>query len=159
MLSSPFLHHKREVFMSVNFSTGLNSSIEARPHQPMREQLSTVQQQNAGAVTVSSDAVQATSNTQDASRTEENLNSGDQLGSLTGNTSQQLEEAVANIQEVVQSISRDLNFSLDDSTGSLVVKVTDTKSGDLIRQIPSEEALNLAKRLDEVRSFLFEGKA
>lgn len=144
--------------MSVNFSTGLNSSIEPRPQLSTREQVSAVHQQNAGAVAVSSDAVQATSNTQEASQTQENPNNGDQQGTTADNASQ-LEEAVANIQEVVQSISRDLNFSLDDSTGNLVVKVTDTKSGDLIRQIPSEEALNLAKRLDEVRSFLFEGKA
>ena len=49
----------------------------------------------------------------------------------------------------------DINFSLDDSSGRVVVKVTDTKSGDVIRQIPSEEALKLAESLSEARSLLF----
>ncbi|GIZ12189.1 hypothetical protein NCCP436_16050 [Pseudomonas sp. NCCP-436] len=66
-----------------------------------------------------------------------------------------IREAVENIQEFVQSVRRDLNFSLDDSSGKVIVKVTDTHSGDVIRQIPSEEALELAERLSEARSLLF----
>ncbi|MBN0523686.1 flagellar protein FlaG, partial [Pseudomonas aeruginosa] len=52
-----------------------------------------------------------------------------------------------------------LSFSLDDSTGRVVVKVTDSTSGEVIRQIPSEEALRLAERLDEARSLLFKAEA
>lgn len=66
-----------------------------------------------------------------------------------------IQEAVENIQEFVQTVRRDLNFSLDDSSGQVVVKVTDSHSGDVIRQIPSEEALELAERLSEARSLLF----
>jgi flagellar protein FlaG len=40
-----------------------------------------------------------------------------------------------------------------------VVKVTDAGSGDVIRQIPSEEALQLAENLSEVRSLLFKAEA
>ncbi|PAU65652.1 flagellar biosynthesis protein FlaG [Pseudomonas sp. PIC25] len=67
----------------------------------------------------------------------------------------QLEEAVSSIQEFVQSVRRDINFSLDDGSGRIVVKVTDAASGDVIRQIPSEEALKLAESLSEMRSLLF----
>lgn len=56
-------------------------------------------------------------------------------------------------------VPRDLSFSLDDSTGRVVVKVTDSTSGEVIRQIPSEEALRLAERLDEARSLLFKAEA
>ena len=41
----------------------------------------------------------------------------------------------------------------------LTVKVTDSTSGEVIRQIPSEEALRLAERLDEARSLLFKAEA
>lgn len=68
---------------------------------------------------------------------------------------ERIQEAVSSIQEFVQSVRRDINFSLDDSSGRVVVKVTDTKSGDVIRQIPSEEALKLAESLSEARSLLF----
>lgn len=70
-----------------------------------------------------------------------------------------VEEAVASIQNFVQSIRRDLNFSLDDSSGRVVVKVTDSVSGEVIRQLPSEEALRLAESLEEVRSLLFKAEA
>jgi len=74
-------------------------------------------------------------------------------------TREQVEAAVATIQEFVQSVRRSINFSLDDGTGQVVVKVTDAGSGDVIRQIPSEEALQLAENLAEVRSLLFKAEA
>lgn len=72
---------------------------------------------------------------------------------------QDLDEAVSNIQQFVQSIQRNLNFSLDDSTGRVVVKVTDGSSGEVIRQIPSEEALRLAESLEQASSLLFKAEA
>ncbi len=72
---------------------------------------------------------------------------------------QPLEQAVSSIEGFVQKITRDLDFSLDDSTGRMVVKVTDRASGDVVRQIPSEEALRLAENLEQVRSLLFSAEA
>ncbi|MFZ3152370.1 flagellar protein FlaG [Pseudomonas sp.] len=72
---------------------------------------------------------------------------------------EQLEEAVASIQDFVQSVRRSINFSVEETSGRVVVKVTDAGSGDVIRQIPSEEALQLAENLSEVRSLLFKAEA
>jgi flagellar protein FlaG len=72
---------------------------------------------------------------------------------------QPVEEAVSSIQQFAQSIQRNLDFDLDDSSGRVVVKVTDGLSGEVIRQIPTEDALRLAESLEEVRSLLFEAKA
>lgn len=74
-------------------------------------------------------------------------------------TRQPVEDAVSTIQQFVQTVQRNLNFSLDDSTGRVVVKVTDGLSGDVIRQIPSEEALRLAESLEQARSLLFKAEA
>ena len=70
-----------------------------------------------------------------------------------------LGEAVASIKDFVQTIRRDLNFDLDDSSGKMVVKVTDRSTGEVVRQIPTEEALRLAKNLEEARSLLFKAQA
>jgi len=59
----------------------------------------------------------------------------------------------------MQHIQRDLSFSVDDSTGDVVVRVIDGESGKIVRQIPSEEILRLTERLDEMHSLLFEAKA
>jgi flagellar protein FlaG len=69
-----------------------------------------------------------------------------------------LEKAVTDIQEFVQAAQRKLDFSIDDSTGRVVVKVIATDTGDVIRQIPSETALKLAQSLSDASSLLFDDK-
>jgi len=70
-----------------------------------------------------------------------------------------LEKAVDDIRDFVQSSQRQLDFSIDDSTGRVVVKVIATESGEVIRQLPSETALKLAQSLSEAGSLLFDGQA
>ncbi|MEH6797847.1 MAG: flagellar protein FlaG [Halopseudomonas sabulinigri] len=71
----------------------------------------------------------------------------------------QLQTAVSDLQDFVQSVRRDINFNLDDESGRVVINVTEASSGDIIRQLPSEEALRLSENLSEIRSLLFEAKA
>lgn len=72
---------------------------------------------------------------------------------------EQVNKAVESISDFVQSVRRNINFSVDDTSGRIVVKVIDSESGDLLRQIPSEEALELAENLSSAGSVLFEAKA
>ncbi|RCU44583.1 MULTISPECIES: flagellar protein FlaG [Corallincola] len=65
---------------------------------------------------------------------------------------QRLEEMARNLQEFVQSFNKSLTFSVDDASGRDVISVKDKVSGDLLRQIPSEEMLKLAVRLSESNS-------
>jgi flagellar protein FlaG len=46
-------------------------------------------------------------------------------------------------------LAQGLKFSVDGETGREIIKVVETKSGRIIRQIPSEEALNLLRHLQE----------
>ncbi len=59
----------------------------------------------------------------------------------------QLKAAVLDINEYVQSIQRTLQFSIDDETGTTVVKVLDSSTQEVIRQFPPEEVLALARHL------------
>ncbi len=60
-----------------------------------------------------------------------------------------LDKAVASINDYVQSIQRDLQFSVDDELERTVIRVVDRDSGELIRQIPEEVFLDLARKLKE----------
>jgi flagellar protein FlaG len=71
----------------------------------------------------------------------------------------ELEQAVTDIREFVQASQRQLDFSIDDSSGRVVVKVIATDSGEVIRQIPSETALKLAQSLSQAGSLLFDDNA
>ncbi|TRO37710.1 flagellar protein FlaG [Pseudomonas sp. ALS1131] len=70
-----------------------------------------------------------------------------------------LDAAVASMSSFVQSVQRNLAFSIDESSGDVVIKVVEHESGKLVRQIPSEEALRLSEQLEELRSLMFEARA
>jgi flagellar protein FlaG len=67
--------------------------------------------------------------------------------------------AVEKFKTLVHDLQRNLDFSVDDSSGQVVVKVMDGESGKLIRQIPSEDLLRLSERLEDMRSLLFKAEA
>lgn len=83
---------------------------------------------------------------------------------LTDDKKKELNNAVKNLSGYVQNITRELNFSIDHDLGRTVVTVVDEASGDVIRQIPSEEMLELSKQLAEskdrtTKGLLFTGDA
>jgi len=49
--------------------------------------------------------------------------------------------------EILENVQRNLQFKVDDATDQVVMTIVDKKSGEVIRQLPSEEALALAKRM------------
>jgi flagellar protein FlaG len=61
-----------------------------------------------------------------------------------------VEDVASKLQEFVNLSDKKLQFSVDDKSGRHVVTVTDKLSGDVIRQIPSEEVLRLARNLSEL---------
>ena len=64
---------------------------------------------------------------------------------------QVLDTAVEEVQSFIQVQNRNLAFSVDESSRRPVVTVKDSSSGDVIRQIPSEEVLRLAERIKELQ--------
>jgi len=57
-------------------------------------------------------------------------------------------EALERLQSYADRLNRNLEFSVDDSSGRTVVTVRDGSTEEVIRQIPSEEALRLANDID-----------
>jgi len=78
-------------------------------------------------------------------------------------TSQPTREAVAkaaaDLQQFVQSMGRNLNFSVDDTTGYHVVRVVNPTTGELVRQLPSEELLQIARDFERLNSALVSQRA
>jgi flagellar protein FlaG len=58
-----------------------------------------------------------------------------------------LKAAAEQIESYLRSTGRELKFSVDEPTGRTVVTVRDSQNGEVIRQIPNEEALRLARSL------------
>lgn len=70
-----------------------------------------------------------------------------------------VDQAVEKINTAVQAVSQKLEFSIDKDTDSFIVKVVDKETKEVIRQIPSEELLNIAKALDKLQGLLIKDKA
>lgn len=70
-----------------------------------------------------------------------------------------LEEAVKHLADFVASASSEISFSIDPSSGTQVVKIMDKNSHEVIRQMPSEEAIHLAQALDKLQGLFVKDKA
>jgi len=62
---------------------------------------------------------------------------------------QGLQKAVSDISSYVQNLQRDLQFRVDSDLGRMVISVVDSKTKEVIRQIPNEEVLARARFLEE----------
>ena len=63
-------------------------------------------------------------------------------------------EAVAAINRAAKSLNNSIQLSLDDRSERPVVRVVDSETGQLIRQIPTEEVLELHRALDRIAGLL-----
>lgn len=71
----------------------------------------------------------------------------------------QLEEQIEQLNKMMQNSDRSLAFSVDKDLDEVVVKVVDTNTDEVIRQIPNEEALKFAKNLEGVLGVIFNDRA
>ncbi|GIU07359.1 flagellar protein FlaG [Shewanella glacialipiscicola] len=69
-------------------------------------------------------------------------------------TSDELQKAIDDISSNMEMMQKGLAFKIDEESGVQVVKVVDIKTGDLIRQIPNQEALDIARKLSEITGVL-----
>jgi flagellar protein FlaG len=60
-----------------------------------------------------------------------------------------VKDAAKAIETYMKNSNRNLEFKLDEASGQMVVSVRDATTGDLIRQIPGEAALRLARQLND----------
>ncbi|MDC8759298.1 flagellar protein FlaG [Janthinobacterium fluminis] len=68
-------------------------------------------------------------------------------------------EAVRDINKAMQALSRDIEFSVDTDSKRTVVKVIDQHTKEVIRQMPTEEALEIGKALEKVQGLLIRQSA
>jgi flagellar protein FlaG len=66
-----------------------------------------------------------------------------------------LKEAVSLLNHQLAETGRGLGFSFDESKASAVIKVSNLNTGEVIRQIPSEDVLRMAHKMDELKGILY----
>ncbi len=72
---------------------------------------------------------------------------------------QNLHGMVEDLNEMAQTVQRQLSFSVDKDSGKTVIKVIDTETDEVIRQIPPEDIMEMQKHLGEMNGMLFSTSA
>ncbi|GAB6161264.1 flagellar protein FlaG [Desulfothermus naphthae] len=72
---------------------------------------------------------------------------------LTGDELEKVKEAT---NEVLAQLNIQLDFEIDKTLGKVIVKVINKETGKVIRQIPPEEMLKIAKRMEEMSGILID---
>lgn len=70
-----------------------------------------------------------------------------------------LTQVATELSDMMSMMRKGLAFKVDETSGQAVVTVLDKDTGDVIRQMPSEEALALAEKLSEVTGLLMKTEA
>ncbi len=63
---------------------------------------------------------------------------------------EQLDQTVTQLNGALQNVQRNLEFSIDKDAGQIVINVIDKETDKIVRQIPSEEVLELARNLHKI---------
>ena len=80
---------------------------------------------------------------------------------LKQNTAQrdaQVRDAVQHINETLQSLNTSLSFVTDSATGIKIVSVVDSATNSVIRQMPSEEVVSVARAVNKSQGLIIHQK-
>lgn len=74
-------------------------------------------------------------------------------------SSREMEDAVKSLNEFTGLTAQNVQFSIDQDSGKTVVKVVDTQTQEVLRQIPNAEALSMSRSLSKLQGLLIREKA
>lgn len=69
-----------------------------------------------------------------------------------------IESVTRQIDSFLRSMNKSLQFRVDESTGEMIVSICDSETGEVIRQVPGEEALRIAQSLEDRLSGILDEK-
>jgi len=117
----------------VNVNHGANATVATKANEaavPVSASQTATERQEVAASTVAETAVVTDQQTEVVEQAE-------------------LTEAVTYINDHFQNIQRNLEFSVEENTGQMLVRVYDTETEELVRQIPGEQAIKMAQIMHE----------
>lgn len=70
-----------------------------------------------------------------------------------------IDEVAADIQIQLKRLNTELRFDVDNKSKQTTVRIIDVETGEVIRQIPSEDLLALRERMEDLIGVLYKSKA
>ena len=69
-----------------------------------------------------------------------------------------IESVTRQIDSFLRSMNKSLQFRVDETTGQMIVSICDSETGEIIRQVPGEEALRIAQNIESRLSGILDEK-
>ena len=69
-----------------------------------------------------------------------------------------LKAAVDQLNTHMQKMNRNVNFSVDSASGKDVVRVTDSNTGETVRQLPNEDMLQFIRNMENMVGVIFDSR-
>ncbi|HRQ59768.1 MAG TPA: flagellar protein FlaG [Azoarcus taiwanensis] len=140
--------------MSIQGIASSNAAMDAQLARVASQQSAANSQRSSGSDTqVQTPRVNELGGTQNTARPDP---AGNEAGVPDRET---LLQAVDEVQKAIAPVAQNLLFSIDDDTGRTIVKIVDSQTDEVIRQMPSEEVLAISKAIDKLQGLLIKQQA
>jgi len=108
-------------------------------------------------ITTLSELKQAASSSASTKQTENQASEqkSEDPGNSAKLTKKDVEEMVEALEDFANTVQTRLNFTIDDGTEDVVVKIMDKETDEIIKQFPAEEILELREKMQDLSGFLF----
>lgn len=74
-------------------------------------------------------------------------------------SAESVRQAVEQVNDALRRVSAGVEFSLDQGSGRVIVRVVDSETKEILRQIPSEQMLAISRAIDDLRGLLIKQEA
>lgn len=71
----------------------------------------------------------------------------------------EMQQAVENLNRVIATSLQSIHFSMDEESGRIIVKVLDSETQKVLRQVPNTEVLTISKNLARLQGLVISDKA
>lgn len=96
------------------------------------------------------------------SNLENNTNTQDNKNNLIDKNSiskESLDKLITEVNNKFKLVNKEFSYEIHEKTNRVTVKIKDSETGDIIKQIPSEESLDLAAKIMEMVGLLIDEKS
>ena len=129
---------------------GVNRQNYATPAPQGRAAVSSVAPELVQSAPVAQDAYVATETTKPKVQAPKPIEIKVDIEKMRAN----LQDSLEKINESLRDGGRNLNFSMDEKLGGLVILVKNADTGEVVRQIPSDAVVRMAHSLDDLKGIL-----
>lgn len=117
--------------------------------------IQTATQSNRTAPVYSSTSTKLADERLERKTSEQDVQKADKKGKAEP-TAKALETAVAQMNNYVEKFTTKIGFSFDSEREKFAIVVTDKETGEVIRQIPAKEVMELNKKMEEIAGIIFD---